>query len=316
MPAPAGMAEVPSTAAEGEEGKVTRDERSESLRRARGAVSPRGSGGAQPPGRIRKEAGGRDIRRDVTEDALFEGAVRFRQPASGYRVNVDAILLAAFASVGRRAGLCVDLGAGVGAIALALHHLGAVRELALVDREHNLCTLARENLLRAGAEGTVYRVDLEDGLPEPLSQAADLVVANPPFYDPKHHRPSKDRQRERARMGTITPFTEAAARALSGTKARALFAYPAPALAELVRHAQESGLIPKRLRFVHARKDEPARIALVEFRRARPGGLVVEPPLFEWQAPKIRSEEVNALLGRSPRARRSPRIKAKAADRR
>ena len=30
----------------------------------------------------------------VTEDALFGGTLRFRQPATGYRVNVDAILLA------------------------------------------------------------------------------------------------------------------------------------------------------------------------------------------------------------------------------
>jgi tRNA1Val (adenine37-N6)-methyltransferase len=186
----------------------------------------------------------------------------------------------------------------VGAIALALHHLGAVRRLALVDRELELCALARENLLRAGIDGTVYRVDLEQGLPEPLDQAADLVVVNPPFFDPAHHRPAANRLRDRARAGAIFPFTLAAARALSGAKARAIFAYPARALAELIGHAERCSLIAKRLRFVHAKTGDPARIALVEFRRARPGGLVVLPPLIEWQAPKIRSDELRALLER------------------
>lgn len=232
---------------------------------------------------------------ETTDDALFGGALRLRQPSLGYRVNVDALLLAAFARGGRRAELCVDLGAGVGAIALALHHLGVAQKLALVDREPLLCELAQENLLRAGASGTVYSADVEHGLPRPLTQAADLVVVNPPFFDPAHNRPPSA-PRERARSGTIAPFTLAAARALSGSKARALFVYPARALPELVAHARESGLVAKRLRFVHATAQDAARVALVEFRRARPGGLVVEPPLFEWEAPRRRSAELRELL--------------------
>ncbi|HEY3668042.1 MAG TPA: hypothetical protein VGL19_18695, partial [Polyangiaceae bacterium] len=61
----------------------------------------------------------------TTSDSLYGGAVSLRQPARGYRVNVDAILLAAFAAQGRRAKLALDLGAGVGSVALGLHHLGA-----------------------------------------------------------------------------------------------------------------------------------------------------------------------------------------------
>ena len=34
---------------------------------------------------------------ETTTDALFGGAVVLRQPRRGYRVNVDALLLAAFA---------------------------------------------------------------------------------------------------------------------------------------------------------------------------------------------------------------------------
>jgi tRNA1(Val) A37 N6-methylase TrmN6 len=34
---------------------------------------------------------------ELTHDAIFGGKVRFWQPARGYRVNVDAVLVAAFA---------------------------------------------------------------------------------------------------------------------------------------------------------------------------------------------------------------------------
>nr|MDQ2646873.1 methyltransferase [Myxococcota bacterium] len=60
---------------------------------------------------------------DITCDALLGGAVELLQPREGYRVNVDSILLAAFAS-GRRVALAVDLGSGVGALALLAHHRG------------------------------------------------------------------------------------------------------------------------------------------------------------------------------------------------
>ncbi len=54
--------------------------------------------------------------------------------------------------------------------------------------------------------------------------------------------------------------------------------------------------MPKRLRFVHATGDRPARVALVELRLARPGGLDVEPPLVEWSTPGVRGDEVSDVL--------------------
>src|SRR5262245_55763877 len=63
--------------------------------------------------------------RGVTQDALFDGALTLFQPARGYRVNIDALLLAAFAARGRRARRAIDLGAGVGAVGLSLLYLRA-----------------------------------------------------------------------------------------------------------------------------------------------------------------------------------------------
>jgi tRNA1(Val) A37 N6-methylase TrmN6 len=97
-----------------------------------------------------------------------------------------------------------------------------------------------------------------------------------------------------ARSGDVTPFLTAASAILSRKTGRALFSYPAPQLPELLASAADVGLVSKRLRFVHARGDQPARLALVELRVARPGGLVVEPPLVEWIG-RARSPELSAL---------------------
>ncbi|HYQ40586.1 MAG TPA: methyltransferase [Polyangiaceae bacterium] len=232
----------------------------------------------------------------TTTDTLYDGAVSLRQPARGYRVNVDALLLAAFAAHGRRADLAVDLGAGVGSVALGLHHLGAATRFALVERETSLLALADENARTAGLQGTCFAHDLALGLPESLRQAAELVVSNPPFFDPDHARLGPDAQKTRARFGDLGPFVAAAAAALSGARSRAAFVYPARELNHFLTCAERVKLIPKRLRLVHADVAAPARVALIELRRARPGGLVILPPLFEWLEKGVRTSEVTRIL--------------------
>jgi tRNA1(Val) A37 N6-methylase TrmN6 len=232
---------------------------------------------------------------DVTTDALFDGALSLRQPRRGYRVNVDALLLAAFAANGRGAGLALDLGAGVGAVGLALGFRGVAKRVVLLEREPELVALARVNLAENAVSGSAERCDLErDGLPHELAQQADLVVFNPPFFPASTGTPSA--RARTARSGALEPFVAAAERALAGPRTRAAFCYPASALSELVTCARDARLVPKRLRFVHATEGDPARLVLVELRSAKPGGLVVEPPLFEWQSARVRSPELARIV--------------------
>ena len=233
---------------------------------------------------------------DITTDSLYDGAVSLRQPARGYRVNVDALLLAAFAAQGRRAELAVDLGAGVGSVALGLHHLGAAARVALVEREAELIALADENARAAHMVSQGFCRDLSLGLPDELRQAADLVVSNPPFFDPDRSRQGPHAAKTGARFGDLGPFVSAAAAAVSGARGRVAFVYPARELSHFLASAERVRLIPKRLRLVHADANATARVALVELRRAKPGGLVVLPPLFEWLEKGVRTPELTLIL--------------------
>ena len=237
------------------------------------------------------------VRRAITEDALFEGKLRLLQPAEGYRVNIDSLLLAAFAARGPAAKLAVDLGAGVGAVGLVLARVGIASSVVLLEREAFLVELAQKNLATAGARGEAVQLDIgRDRLPAELRERADLVVCNPPYFPEGSVRKQKHPLTEAARTGELWPFVGAAARALRGTRGRAAFAYPARSLAELLAAGEEAGLVPKRMRLVHARATDPARLALVELKRAKPGGLVVEAPLVEWAGARARTPELEAIV--------------------
>ncbi|MDB5215650.1 MAG: tRNA ((6))-methyltransferase TrmN6 [Myxococcaceae bacterium] len=224
-----------------------------------------------------------------TRDTLFGGRVALAQPARGrgYRVNVDAILLGAFAAGAlgeprraRRAHAAFDLGAGVGAVGLTLLHLDAAAHVTMVEVDGALAKLAEQN---ATANGWSERIDVVQGdvtdaalLP---AGAADLVVCNPPYVEPGRGR-APSAASARARSGPLGVFLDAARR-LAGRRARICLIYPAIEATTLLVELRARGLEPKRLRPVHGRAKDRARVVLVECATGRPGGLVIEAPLVE-----------------------------------
>jgi tRNA1Val (adenine37-N6)-methyltransferase len=248
---------------------------------------------------------GPDEVEEVREDALLRGRVPLRQPRDGYRVNVDALWLAAFArssAKSRPVRHAIDLGAGVGAIGLVLAATDAASRVTLLDVDPALCGLAIENAAAASLDARVDVVcaDLEAALPRALFGRHDLVVANPPYAVDEAARRSPDPRRARARTGaasTLRAFAKAARVAL-GAAGRACFVYPAADLPRLLETLRGVGLEPKRLRMVHPLPDRAARVALVEAKPARHGGLRVEPPLLAMRAPGAWTDEAAAILER------------------
>ncbi len=118
----------------------------------------------------------------VTDDALLGGRVLLRQPATGYRVAIDPVFLAA-AIPAMPGDHVLDLGTGVGAAALCL----ALREpgcrIVGVDRERALVRLAAQNVEANRLAGRV-EVMVGDVLRPPPRLAPGgfaHVMANPPF---------------------------------------------------------------------------------------------------------------------------------------
>jgi len=249
---------------------------------------------------------------EATQDALFGGSLVLFQPqrGSGYRTNVDALLLAGFAArppaatrgasgrarpAARPATVAFDLGSGVGAVGLALLRFGAVRRVVFVEIDELPAAMARRNLDANGwtDRGEVVRADVRD-VARARRGEATLVVCNPPYIAPGKGRTNAIEAR--ARTGDLPMFAKAA-RQVAGKRARVCFVYPAHELATLLATLAAEGLHAKRMRFVHATPEAPARVVLVEVQAGRPGGLAVVPPLVE-RAARGYTPEMEALLAR------------------
>ena len=245
----------------------------------------------------------------TTHDRLFAGALSLRQPARGigYRVNVDALLLGAFAartlaggeqSVAR-ARHAVDLGSGVGGVGLTQLHLAAATRVSFVELDETLAALATQNVQDNGwaERAEVLHADATDAAKQ-LRAAANLVVCNPPYVPPGRGRVPAEQLRS-AKYGQLDTFVEAA-RKIAGSRARVCFVYPAIEATTLLPTLRTRGLEPKRLRAVHGRATDKARVVLVEAVAGRPGGLAIEPPFIETDVRGSRTRELAELLA-SPR---------------
>ena len=138
---------------------------------------------------------------EVTQDAFLGGKLHLCQPKGGYRAGLDSVLLAA--SVPAVAGQRVlDLGCGVGAVALCLGARVPGLSLTGVEIQPRYADLARRN---GGERFEVVTSDIFD-LPVDLRQRQfDHVLANPPYFDRDAGKTAKDRGRETA-LGETAPI--------------------------------------------------------------------------------------------------------------
>lgn len=218
-----------------------------------------------------------------TLDAALGGRVKVIQPRKGFRFSVDALLLADFAADAHEAA-AVDLGAGSGVVGLLLLQLNKAANVIGLELQDELADMAARNAEANGFSGRYRAIcgDLRNIGEYVEPRSAKLVVSNPPFYKQGCGRDNQDSRTSMARREshcTMRELVRSARYILSGT-GRAAFVYPAERLAELCATCADEKLPAKRLRLVHGKPGQRAKLALVEAAPDAKQGLTVEAPLI------------------------------------
>lgn len=233
---------------------------------------------------------------EISEDALFDGALRILQPRHGYRFGIDSLLLAA--SVPSTAeGLVVDVGCGVGVVALAVAHRVRGLLVRCVEVQADLAEIARRNVSLNGLdrrvdvwEGDIRRLDLETD--------ADLVLMNPPFYPLSHGRLNPSVQRAAARhevFGTLAELITSAARCLDRRGVLRLI-YPAEELPRLLDVVGGLHMKAVALRPIHPFKDARANLVILDVRQSGRREMQIMPGMVIFDAPGRYTPIVQAIL--------------------
>ncbi|MGV3279086.1 tRNA1(Val) (adenine(37)-N6)-methyltransferase [Rickettsiales bacterium LUAb2] len=119
----------------------------------------------------------------TTQDKILNGKVIINQPEAGYRVGIDAILLASVVEKISFANKILDLGAGVGAVSLSI--LSRINDALIysIEKEQQYYQCALQNKQENSFAKQNYFPLLGDIKEHSnLFNSFDIVVSNPPYY--------------------------------------------------------------------------------------------------------------------------------------
>jgi tRNA1(Val) A37 N6-methylase TrmN6 len=223
----------------------------------------------------------------LTTDSFLGERIVLRQPRRGHRAGTDAVLLAAGVPA-EASGLVLDIGSGVGAAGLAVAALRPAVTLGLVEIDPALAPLAAENLARndMAARGKVHLCDVLDSASRQnaglVTGCAEVVVTNPPFFDPAQGRASPQAAK---RSAHVMPISGPAALeawvggclALLVDGGLFVMIHRPDVLPVLLRITQSLGELT--LLAVHPHRDKPASRILLRGRKGSRAPFSIAPPL-------------------------------------
>ena len=208
--------------------------------------------------------------------------IKLFQAKDGYRFSIDAVLLENFISA-KRLEKGIELGTGSGIISILLARRLQSANITAVEIQNNLAERAARNISLNNLEGRIeiLQRDIRDLKKIYPSNKFDFVFTNPPFRKTKTGRLSIYEERAVARHEieiTLPDLIKTASYLLKHSGKFFLIYHPFR-LAELISLLQKAKLEPKRMKFVHSRAGEEAKMVLIEAVKGSGTWLKIAPPL-------------------------------------
>jgi tRNA1Val (adenine37-N6)-methyltransferase len=222
------------------------------------------------------------IEEDETLDILCNDALKIIQKKDGYRFSIDAILLSSFVTLKKNETL-LDIGTGCGIMPIYMSKKGFPNPMVGIEIQEELFLTAQKNRELNGLENVRFLHGDIRLLMETLKKTLfHVIVSNPPYTKENSGRKSPGQSRLIARyesqidLQTLLSISSA----LLGKKGRLYLVYPTKRFGELIYTAKKHRLEPKRLRFIHPKKEDTANLFLAEF--VKEGGMqvTIEKPLY------------------------------------
>lgn len=247
------------------------------------------------------------LKEGETIDDLLKGKLRIIQKSSGLKYTIDALLLAHFAGETIRGrGLCslkvLDIGSGNGVIPLLLSRQPSVAHIVGVEINSSLAEMSRRSasLNELDEKISIVEGDIREESTPLKWQKFDLVISNPPYRRVGEGKLNPQFEKAVARHEltlTLDELIQATKKTLaeSGT---ACFIYGAYRLMDLLTSLRKYKIEPIRIRMVHSKINEPAKMVLVEAKKAPPSEVSISPPLIIYADEKTYSPEVLDIFER------------------
>ncbi len=249
-----------------------------------------------------------------TVDTFFENQIKIHQPEEGYRYSMDPVILAAqvMPSPGSK---IIDIGCGCGIIPLILGFRHRDLHIIGIEIQSQLAELAIKNIAEnqmsnriqilnkdicATTSFDIQRFDTQslDTQSHENKGFADIIVSNPPYKKKDTGRLNPNVQKAIARHEIKLELSQffSSARGLLKPRGQILLIFPADRLQDLALGLSSHGFQLEWVRFIHTKKNKPAKLILVSGIKEAHGACIVRPPLYIYDSQNNPTNEYAAMF--------------------
>ncbi|MCK5683527.1 methyltransferase [bacterium] len=201
-----------------------------------------------------------------TVNKLFDHELKLSQPEKGYRCSIDPFILAAHVKLSGNEKV-IDIGCGCGVISCILAKEYTNLQITGIEIQEELYLCAKKNIINNKLEKslTIIQRDIKTIQPKDIKGRADVIISNPPYQKKGSSRLNHDSQKAIARHEITLDIDSLfiCSNILLKKKGRLYLIFPASRISDLFEAMGQHNFAPEFIRFVHVKKDSPARFILL-----------------------------------------------------
>ena len=237
---------------------------------------------------------------EVLNDILGYKNRKIFQDTDCFSFSLDSIMLANFATIRLKDKKIVDLGCGNGVIPLIMS-LRCNKKIIGVELQSKVADMAKRSVDYNGLNDVIeiINTNMKDYVSDETFESFDLITCNPPYFKVNDKNFFNDNiEKIIARHEVEITLSELMVIVKKLLKNNGNFAivHRTDRLMEILSEFRKSNIEPKRVRFVHEKRNKESTLVLIEGQKNGKVGLKVENPFILYNEDGSETEEYKKLL--------------------
>lgn len=234
----------------------------------------------------------------VLNDLLWDGELKIYQDTEYFKVSLDSILLSNFITLNKSVNRILDIGTGNAPIPLML----TKRTNAFIDAieiQKNSYELAKESVKYNKLDNQINLIlgDIKEKYINLNNNYYDVIISNPPYYKSNMKKSLLQtkkiaRSEENLTLNDIFKIS----RKLLKDGGNIAIVNATDRLSEIMELMKLNSIEPKRIQFIHPKKNKNSKFFLIEGTKNGKPGLKVLDPVFVQNEENEYTEYIKSIL--------------------
>jgi len=237
---------------------------------------------------------------EVLNDILGYKNRKIFQDTDCFSFSLDSIMLANFATIRLKDKRIVDLGCGNGVIPLIMS-LRCDKKIIGVELQNKIADMAKRSIEYNGLTDTIEIINcnMKDYVSDETFESFDLITCNPPYFkvnDKNYFNDNIEKVIARHEVEITLSELMVIVKKLLKNNGNFAIVHRTDRLMEILSEFRKNNIEPKRVRFVHEKRNKESTLVLIEGQKNGKVGLKVENPFILYNEDGSETEEYKKLL--------------------